>query len=110
VLDIVNNKAFLERVLVAEKRMRDGFAAINKRHNVFADVRGEGLWLGCELVPKFDNRAGDIMRAGHRNNVVFLTAGNNNILRFAPALNITDAEIDEGLARTEKAISEITSM
>jgi predicted acetylornithine/succinylornithine family transaminase len=109
VLDIVNNKAFLERVLVAEKRMRDGFATINKRHNVFADVRGEGLWLGCELVPKFDNRAGDIMRAGHRNNVVFLTAGNNNILRFAPALNITDAEIDEGLARTEKAIAEIAS-
>jgi predicted acetylornithine/succinylornithine family transaminase len=107
VLDIVNNKSFLDRVLTAENRMRNGFAAINKRHNVFADVRGEGLWLGCELTPKFDNRAGDMMRAGHRHNVVFLTAGNNNILRFAPALNITDAEIDEGLARTERAIAEI---
>jgi predicted acetylornithine/succinylornithine family transaminase len=109
VLDIVNNKAFLDRVLVAEKRLRDGFAAINKKHNVFADVRGEGLWLGCELVATYDNRAGEFMKAGHRNNVVFLTAGNNNILRFAPALNITDAEIDEGLARVERALAEVVS-
>ena len=109
VLDIVNNEAFLKRVLVAEQRLRDGFAAINKKHNVFNDVRGEGLWLGCELVAKYDNRASDFMKAGHRNNVVFLTAGNNNILRFAPALNITDAEVDDGLARVERAVAEIVS-
>ncbi len=109
VLDIVNNESFLKRVLVAEQRLRDGFAAINKKHNVFADVRGEGLWLGCELTAKYDNRASDFMKAGHRNNVVFLTAGNNNILRFAPALNITDAEIDDGLARVERAVAEIVN-
>lgn len=107
VLDIVNNEAFLSRVLVSEQRLRDGFAAINKRHNIFKDVRGEGLWLGCELVDKYDNRAGEFMKAGHRNQVVFLTAGNNNILRFAPALNIADADIDQGLERTERAIAEV---
>ena len=107
VLDIVNNEAFLKRVLVSEQRLRDGFAAINKRHNIFKDVRGEGLWLGCELVDKYDNRASEFMKAGHRNQVVFLTAGNNNILRFAPALNITDADIDQGLERVERAISEV---
>ncbi len=109
VIDIINNEAFLKRVLVAEQRLRDGFAAINKKHNVFADVRGEGLWLGCELTAKYDNKAGDFMKAGHRHNVVFLTAGNNNILRFAPALNITDAEIDEGLTRVERAVAEVVS-
>ena len=107
VLDIVNNEAFLKRVLVAELRLRDGFAAINQRHNIFKDVRGEGLWLGCELVDKYDNRASEFMKAGHRNQVVFLTAGNNNILRFAPALNITDADIDQGLERVERAIVEV---
>jgi succinylornithine transaminase family protein len=106
VIDIVNNEAFLKRVLVAEQRLRDGFAAINRKHNVFADVRGEGLWLGCELAKQYDNKAGDFMKAGHRHNVVFLTAGSNNILRFAPALNITDAEIDEGMARVERAVAE----
>ena len=109
VLDIVNNEAFLNRVLVSEQRLRDGFKAINKKYNVFKDVRGEGLWLGCELVEKYDNRAGDFMRSGYRNGVVFLTAGSNNILRFAPALNITDADIDDGLARTGQAIAEIVS-
>ena len=107
VLDIVDNEAFLKRVLVSEQHLRDGFAAINKRHNIFKDVRGEGLWLGCELVDKYDNRASEFMKAGHRNQVVFLTAGNNNILRFAPALNITDADIDQGLERTERAIVEV---
>ena len=29
VIDIVNNEAFLKRVLVSEQRLRDGFAAIN---------------------------------------------------------------------------------
>jgi acetylornithine/succinyldiaminopimelate/putrescine aminotransferase len=38
---------------------------------------------------------------------VFLTAGNNNILRFAPALNITDADIDQGLERVERAIADV---
>ena len=107
VLDIVNNDAFLKRVLVAEQRLRDGFAAINKKHKVFSDVRGEGLWLGCQLSEKYDNRAGEFMKAGYRSGVVFLTAGNNNILRFAPALNIPDADIDDGLARTERAIAQI---
>ncbi len=109
VLDIVNNDVFLKRVLVAEQRLRDGFAAINKKYDVFADVRGEGLWLGCELTKQYDNKASDFMKAGHRHNVVFLTAGNNNILRFAPALNITDAEIDEGLARVERAVAEMVA-
>jgi len=107
VLDIVDQPAFLARVLAAEARLRAGFAAINARHQVFADVRGEGLWLGCELVAAYRNRAADFMRAGHRHGVVFLTAGNNDILRFAPALNITDAEIDAGLDRVERAVAEV---
>lgn len=109
VLDIVDNEAFLARVLVAEQRLRTGFAAINRKHDVFSDVRGEGLWLGCELTARLSNRASDFMKAGHRNGVVFLTAGNNDILRFAPALNITDADIDDGLARVERAIAEVVS-
>ncbi|MFN3629123.1 MAG: acetylornithine/succinyldiaminopimelate transaminase [Casimicrobiaceae bacterium] len=106
VLDIVDQPAFLARVLEAEARLREGFGAINARHGLFSDVRGEGLWLGCELAPAWKNRASEFMQAGHRHGVVFLTAGNNDILRFAPALNITDAEIDEGLARLERAIAE----
>ncbi len=109
VLDIVDQPAFLARVLEAEARLRAGFEAINARHRLFADVRGEGLWLGCELVPAWKNRASDFMKAGHRHGVIFLTAGNNDILRFAPALNITDAEIDEGLLRLERAVAELLS-
>ncbi len=109
VLDIVDDPAFLDRVLVAEQRLRQGFAAIHARHNVFADIRGEGLWLGCELLPQYANRASDFMKAGHRHGVVFLTAGNNNILRFAPALNISDQEMDQGLARLERAIAEMVA-
>lgn len=107
VLDIVDQPAFLARVLEAEARLRAGFEAINARHRLFADVRGEGLWLGCELVAGWKNRASDFMKVGHRHGVIFLTAGNNDILRFAPALNITDAEIDEGLARLERAAAEL---
>ncbi|MCS6995357.1 MAG: acetylornithine/succinyldiaminopimelate transaminase [Casimicrobiaceae bacterium] len=109
VLDIVDDPAFLARVLEAEARLRAGFAAINERYRVFSEVRGEGLWLGCELVPAFKNRAGDFMKAGHEHGVIFLTAGNNDVLRFAPALNITDAEIDEGLARLERAVAALST-
>jgi succinylornithine aminotransferase len=103
VLDIVNDPMVLQGVLDKEKRMRMRLAEINSRLNIFKDVRGEGLWLGAELVEKYAGKAGQFVSEGHKAGVIILTAGAANVLRFAPSLIIPDADIDEGLARLEKA-------
>jgi succinylornithine transaminase family protein len=103
VLDIVDNKTLLDGVLAKEQRMRTRFAEMNKRLGMFKDVRGEGLWLGVELNDAWAGKASTFMAEGHKQGVIVITAGANNILRFAPSLIIPDADIDEGLARLERA-------
>jgi succinylornithine transaminase family protein len=103
VLDIVDNKTLLDGVLAKEQRMRTRFAEMNKRLGMFKDVRGEGLWLGVELNDTWAGQASTFMAEGHKQGVIVITAGANNILRFAPSLIIPDADIDEGLARLERA-------
>ncbi len=107
VLDIVDNADLLAGVLTKEQRMRTRLAEINSRLHCFKDVRGEGLWLGAELVEKYAALGGKIVTEGHNTGVIMLTAGGGNVLRFAPSLIIPDADIDEGLARLEKAIATV---
>ncbi|MEN9560006.1 MAG: hypothetical protein RLZZ502_1217 [Pseudomonadota bacterium] len=99
VFDIINNSEVLAGVLAKEQHFRRRLAAINQELACFVDVRGEGLWLGAELNPALASRGAEAVAKAHEHGLIMLTAGNGNILRFAPSLLITEAEIDLGLDR-----------
>ena len=86
-----------------ERALRDGLDAINRDLGVFAEVRGRGLMLGAVLKPEHAGRAGAILDAAAANGVLLLQAG-PDVLRFVPALNITDDEVEEGLRRLRGAL------
>lgn len=102
VFDIVSQPAFLQAVQNKHQRFVDGLADINEELGLFKEIRGRGLLLGCELLPEHEGQARAIMRAGVEEGLMILMAG-PNVLRLAPALNIEDGVIDEGLARLAKA-------
>ena len=83
--------------------LRDGLAAINDELQLFSEVRGRGLMLGAVLRPEYTGRAGEILDHAAANGLLLLQAG-PDVLRFVPALNISDEEIAEGLQRLQLAL------
>jgi acetylornithine/N-succinyldiaminopimelate aminotransferase len=107
-LDIVNQPEVLEGVLKKEALFRELLGAINDKYNVFEEVRGQGMLLGCALNEKYQGRARDFMMAATKENLMCLVAG-MNVIRFAPSLVIPDEDIKEGLARFERAVAAVVN-
>ena len=88
------------------QRYIDGLNAINAKYNVFTEIRGKGLLIGAVLNENYQGKAKDFLVAAMAEGVMTLVAG-ANIVRFAPSLVIPNADIDEGLARFEKAVAKL---
>ncbi|MEI8619649.1 aspartate aminotransferase family protein [Pseudoalteromonas sp. B129b] len=106
--DTVNTPDVLNGVKEREQLFRDGLNAINEKYNVFSEVRGKGLLIGAVLNDKFEGRARDFLIASANNGLMNLVAG-MNVIRFTPSLIIPFEDIKEGLARFEKAVSDVVN-
>jgi acetylornithine/N-succinyldiaminopimelate aminotransferase len=103
VFDVVNTTEVLDGVRARHALFMEGLKAINARRKAFRDLRGEGVWLGCELDERYAGKAPDVLRAASDEGLLVLMAG-PNVVRIAPSLVISLDEILEGLARLEKAL------
>src|SRR5690606_10479885 len=83
--------------------LRAGLEAINSEQGLFAQVRGRGLMLGAVLKPEYAGRAGGILDLAAAQGLLLLQAG-PDVLRFVPALSISDEELAEGLKRLQRAL------
>ncbi len=106
VFDVVNTEEVLSGVKQRESLFKKLLNDINDRHNVFKDVRGQGLLLGAELNDTWAGKARDFLNAGADEGVMVLIAG-PNVVRFAPSLIIPEQDIIEGLARFERAVAKL---
>jgi acetylornithine/N-succinyldiaminopimelate aminotransferase len=107
-LDIINQPEVLEGVLRKEALYREILQKINDKYQVFSEIRGKGMLLGCAMNEKYQGRARDFMVAANDNGLMCLVAG-MNVVRFAPSLVIPDEDIIEGLARFEKAVASVVA-
>ena len=80
-----------------------GLATINEELGLFSEVRGRGLMLGAVLKPAYAGRAGEILDHAAAQGLLMLQAG-PDVLRFVPALNISDEEVADGLHRLRLAL------
>ena len=83
--------------------LRAGLVAINDELGLFSEVRGRGLMLGAVLKPDHAGRAGEILDHAAAQGLLLLQAG-PDVLRFVPALNISDEEVADGLHRLRLAL------
>lgn len=80
---------------------RGHFENLQKKYpELVQEVRGRGLLLGLQL----SQDPTPIVTAARERGLLIITAGKNT-LRFVPALNITKAEIEEGIKILEEAIN-----
>jgi len=103
VLDVVLEPGFLDAVKHKALLLKQKVAAVVDSHPaVFDTVRGEGMMIGLRCqVP-----AGDVVGALRDNGMLAVGAG-DNVVRFLPALTITEQEIDEAMGRLTAAAEQI---
>lgn len=92
----------LPRAREAGARLRRGLAEIAASHPQLArEVRGEGLLLGVDMKDAETAQAvcGRALDAG-----LLINVAGGRVLRIAPPINVSDAEIDEGLGLLKKAM------
>lgn len=105
VLDIVNDPEFLNEVNRKAGVLRQKLEGLVASHpDVFASVRGCGLMLG--LVCKAVNI--EVVNAGYAEQVLMVPAA-DNVIRLLPALNISDQEIGQAVARIEQAATRLAA-
>ncbi|MFH4482757.1 aspartate aminotransferase family protein [Vibrio diabolicus] len=100
----VTKPEVLAGVLEREAMFREGLEKLNAKYNIFSEVRGQGLLLGAALNEEWQGRARDVLVAAGKQGLMVLVAG-ANVVRFTPSLVITQQEIEEGLAKLDKAIA-----
>ncbi|HBC3431464.1 aspartate aminotransferase family protein [Vibrio parahaemolyticus] len=104
VVNEVTKPEVLAGVLEREALFRAGLEKINAKYSLFSEVRGKGLLLGAALNEEWQGRARDVLVAAGKQGLLVLVAG-ANVVRFTPSLVITQQEIEEGLAKLDKAIA-----
>ena len=109
VFETINTPEMMANVKARAVQLREGLLAIGSRYGVFEGVRGLGLLIGAPVAAGWKGKAKDIVNAGLKHGVWTLVAG-PDVLRMAPALNITEAEIAEGLKRLDAACAELTQV
>ncbi|HEY3954144.1 MAG TPA: aspartate aminotransferase family protein [Streptosporangiaceae bacterium] len=110
------------RLGLAERAARTGgyllgrLRELQQRHPLIGDVRGLGMMLGLETVrdratrePADKEMAKIVYRAFELGLIVFYGGIYSNVMEITPPLVMTEAEVDEGIAILDQAISEVAA-
>ncbi|WP_332821415.1 aspartate aminotransferase family protein [Pseudomonas sp.] len=107
VIDVINTPQVLAGVKAKQQRFKTTLEQFGEQYGVFSQVRGLGLLIGAVLSDAWKGKAKAILDAAAAQGVMVLQAG-PDVVRFAPSLVVEDADIDEGLARFERALVQLT--
>lgn len=110
-IDMIRQPAFLQRATTVGARIREHMENIQGENAIVGDVRGLGAMLAMELVHDRELKTPAAAETSQVNletlkrGVITIRAGlYSNCVRFLPPLNISDEEIDEGMAVVAEAI------
>lgn len=98
VLDELLSEDLMGNVAARHRQLVSGLNEIGERFGLWSPVRGQGLLLGAPLREAWVGKAGVFAAAALEAGVWVLQAG-PDVIRFAPALNITETDIAEALSQ-----------
>ena len=109
-LDALEEEGMQANALVMGRRLVDQLRPVVDEVSWIAELRGRGLMQALELVHSDSTepdavRAGEMLEACRRQGLLVGKGGlYGNVIRIAPMLNVTAAELDEGAAAIIAAI------
>ncbi|MDB5967948.1 MAG: aspartate aminotransferase family protein [Hydrocarboniphaga sp.] len=105
-LEEVSSPAILQNVAARSAQLRESLGKLASEYRITTGSRGIGLLIGVPLADAWKGRAKDIVNAAMRHGLWTLVAG-PDVLRLAPPLNISEADVAEGLRRLELALADL---
>src|SRR5882724_9894719 len=113
-LDVMERENTPKRSAERGRQLREALEELKKRFAFIGDVRGMGLMQGLELVEDRKTKEPSpkktlaLMEAAKRQGLLIGKGGlYGNVIRIAPSMLITKADIDDGCKRMERALAEI---
>ncbi len=117
VLDTIEQEGLIAHAAKIGNELREGIAALTKRHEAIGDVRGLGMFVGVEIVSDRATREADRETTSRVVNIlrdkgilISACAMGHNVLKIRPPLVLTSEQvemvvqgIDEALAEAESA-------
>jgi 4-aminobutyrate aminotransferase-like enzyme/Ser/Thr protein kinase RdoA (MazF antagonist) len=113
VLDVVRDQGLQEHALELGEHWKVGLTELKDRHTLIGDVRGQGLFLGVELV--LDRRTLDpapqhatyiIERMKEHGILVSIDGPLHNVLKLKPPIVITENDVDRVVRVLDKILAE----
>jgi acetylornithine/N-succinyldiaminopimelate aminotransferase len=102
VFQVIEDEGLLENTVKMGGRFVDGLKKLQQKDARIKEIRAVGLMIGVELtVP-----GAPVVQAALEEQLL-INCTHETILRIAPSLNITAEEVDEGLARLERALAAV---
>jgi len=105
VLETIESEGLVEAAARKGEHLAARLADLAARHERHVEAsRGQGLLQALALCESVDARAllGKLRDAG-----VLLTIAGGHALRFSPPLVVTEAELDEGVAAVDRALTQL---
>ncbi len=100
VIDVIEQEDLLTRAGVASATLQEQL--VKRSHGLVSHVRGRGLLLAAELNVVGEHESSAIFATKAMENGILVNAVSPTAIRLAPALTITDSEIEQGLEAWEK--------
>lgn len=110
-LEVVNTVS--DEQMLADVQRKHGLFVenldrINREYGIFEEVRGRGLLIGGALKSEWHGQGARFLAAARAEGLMLLVAG-PRVLRMAPALDIVDADIHEGMQRLTRAVARVVT-
>ena len=114
VIEVIEEENLRENTHVVGGYFRSKLEELKAKHSLIGDVRGMGMMQALELVkdqhtkqPAAAESAQLLERA--RDNGLLIGKGGlyGNVIRMAPPMNISKADVDEGIRMLDKALSSV---
>lgn len=115
VLDVVEDEGLQANATTTGGLFRDGLRELAGRHALVGDVRGEGLFLGVELVgpdgrtPAGERAAAVAEQMRHDGVLISIDGPHHNVLKVKPPLVVGPAEVDLCLQTLDTALAAVAA-
>lgn len=98
VFDLYEKEQIVDHVKKVGGYLEKKLNALVEKYDFLKERRGKGLIQGMEVEGR---PIGEIVNRGLEEGLIIITAG-SNVLRFVPPLVVTEADVDEMIAKLEK--------
>ena len=116
VLDVIRDENLTAHAAAMGRRFQDGLAKLAGRHEIIGDVRGQGLFIGVELVSDREARLPDAAAADEVVNhmkergILLSTDGpDHNVLKIKPPLVLIADDVDETVAALDTVLANLAT-